>query len=75
MHLKPSFKMYKAIKCGEQPVFAAGGTEYMSAAPLIVDGTMVCFGQGIALVGKGLQLRDALWDGLMDAYVNTHLER
>jgi len=32
------------------------------------------FGQGIAL-GKGMQLRDALWGGLMDAYVNMPMHR
>jgi len=61
----------QGIKLGEQQVVVVNGTENMCAAHFVVDGTgTVRFGQGIAL-GEGLQWRDALWDGLTDACVNT----
>ena len=58
----------RSIALQESHLVLAGGTENMSAAPLQVSGNDVRF--GVAL-GKGLQLGDALWDGLTDQHVNT----
>ena len=58
----------KSIKCQEAQIALCGGTEQMSAAPLQVDGNAARW--GVAL-GTGLQLRDALWDGLTDTHAGT----
>lgn len=58
----------KAIQLGEAQICAAGGTENMSMVPLHADGNAARW--GVAL-GKGLQLRDALWDGLTDQHAST----
>jgi len=58
----------KAINAGYSNVVLAGGTENMSQAPLQVDGTLARWGVPL---GKGLQLHDALWDGLTDAHANS----
>lgn len=57
-----------AIQLGNSHVCIAGGTEQMSQAPLQVMGTKVRWGTPL---GTGMQLSDALWDGLTDAYANT----
>mmetsp|Transcript_30322 Transcript_30322/g.46506 ORF Transcript_30322/g.46506 Transcript_30322/m.46506 type:complete len:408 (-) Transcript_30322:171-1394(-) len=56
-----------AIKLGEANVTLCGGTENMSMAPLQVSGSDARWGVNL---GTGLQLRDALWDGLTDAHIN-----
>mmetsp|Transcript_18796 Transcript_18796/g.54342 ORF Transcript_18796/g.54342 Transcript_18796/m.54342 type:complete len:183 (+) Transcript_18796:215-763(+) len=56
------------MKLGESKIAVAGGSENMSAAPLQADGNDVRWGVGL---GKGLQMRDALWDGLTDTYAGT----
>ena len=58
----------EAIQLNYAHVVVAGGTENMSAAPLQVDGNAARW--GVAL-GQGLQMRDALWDGLTDSYAGT----
>ena len=58
----------KAIQLKEASIVVAGGTENMSAAPLVTDGVSARWGVPL---GKGLQMRDALWDGLTDAYSGT----
>lgn len=55
----------KSIQVSEHEICIAGGTEQMSQAPLQVAGTLVRNGVGL---GQGLQLTDALWDGLTDSY-------
>merc|ERR1739848_211395 len=40
----------------------------MSNAPLQIDGGKSRFG---VTLGKGLEVRDALWDGLTDSYANV----
>mmetsp|Transcript_20154 Transcript_20154/g.43476 ORF Transcript_20154/g.43476 Transcript_20154/m.43476 type:complete len:207 (+) Transcript_20154:171-791(+) len=60
----------QSIQLGNANVVIAGGTESMSQAPLVVDGQKVRFQAGVPL-GKGLHLRDALWDGLTDAHAQT----
>lgn len=59
----------KSIQLQQSHLILAGGAESMSQAPLVVDGQRVRFQAGISL-GKGLHLRDALWDGLTDANAN-----
>lgn len=54
-----------AISLGNSKIALCGGTENMSAAPLSVDGNDARW--GISL-GKGLPLRDSLWDGLTDTH-------
>jgi acetyl-CoA acyltransferase 2 len=49
-------------------VVICAGTENMSQAPLQVQGQLARWGTPL---GKGLHMRDALWDGLTDAHVNT----
>jgi acetyl-CoA acyltransferase 2 len=58
----------KSIALGEGRVVVAGGTESMSAAPLVADGCAARWG---VRLGAGLQLGDALWDGLTDAHAGT----
>jgi acetyl-CoA acyltransferase 2 len=54
-----------AISLGNSKIALCGGAENMSAAPLSVDGNDSRW--GISL-GKGLPLRDSLWDGLTDTH-------
>jgi acetyl-CoA acyltransferase 2 len=58
----------QSILLKQARVVLAGGTENMSMAPLVVDGDKARWGMGL---GQGLQLRDALWDGLSDSHVST----
>ncbi|EED91664.1 3-ketoacyl-coa thiolase, mitochondrial [Thalassiosira pseudonana CCMP1335] len=58
----------KSIKLNEASIVVCGGSENMSMAPLQVDGNDARW--GVAL-GKGLTMRDSLWDGLTDKYVGT----
>lgn len=57
-----------SIKLGHSSVVIAGGTENMSAAPLVADGNDARWGIGL---GSGLKLSDSLWSGLTDAYAGT----
>lgn len=57
-----------AIQAGDAKVVICGGTESMSRSPLSIDGMNGRW--GIPL-GKGLSVRDTLWDGLTDMYSNT----
>lgn len=57
-----------AIRVGDSSVILCGGTENMSDAPLAASGNEARW--GVAL-GKGLNLRDSLWDGLTDTYAKT----
>jgi acetyl-CoA acyltransferase 2 len=57
----------KSIQLGQSSggIVVAGGSENMSQAPLQVNGIKARFGIGL---GTGMQLGDALWDGLTDAH-------
>jgi acetyl-CoA acyltransferase 2 len=55
----------ESIQGGRANVVLSGGTENMSAAPMVIDGVSARF--GVAL-GKGLQANDILWSGLTDSY-------
>ena len=57
-----------SIQTNNANMVVAGGTENMSAAPLTVSGNDARWGVGL---GKGLQLGDALWDGLTDSLAGT----
>lgn len=56
-----------AIQVGDAKVTICGGSENMSAAPLHLDGNEARWGVPL---GAGLKLRDSLWDGLTDYYLN-----
>jgi acetyl-CoA acyltransferase 2 len=56
---------YHSIQRNEANVCLAGGTEQMSQAPLVVAGHKVRWGTAL---GTGLNLSDALWDGLTDIH-------
>ena len=56
------------MKVGDATVTICAGTENMSAAPLQLDGNHARWG---VQLGKGLGMRDALWDGLTDSYANV----
>lgn len=56
------------IKGGDANVVVCGGTENMSAAPLVLDGNDARWGVSL---GSGLKMRDTLWDGLTDLYAGT----
>ena len=58
----------KSIQLKEAQIVVCGGSENMSMAPLQVDGNDARW--GVAL-GKGLSMRDSLWDGLTDRYAGT----
>mmetsp|Transcript_32064 Transcript_32064/g.76610 ORF Transcript_32064/g.76610 Transcript_32064/m.76610 type:complete len:396 (+) Transcript_32064:244-1431(+) len=58
----------KSILLKESKVAVCGGAENMSMSPLQVDGNDVRWGVGL---GKGLSMRDSLWDGLTDQYAGT----
>lgn len=55
----------ESIEGDRASIALAGGTENMSAAPMVIDGVSARF--GVAL-GKGLQAQDSLWAGLTDSY-------
>ena len=55
----------ESIQLGRVSVVLAGGTENMSAAPMLIDG--LAARHGVAL-GKGLQAQDSLWAGLTDSH-------
>ena len=57
------------IRVGDAKIVLTGGTENMSMAPLQASGLETRWG-GVGL-GKGLHLRDALWDGLTDQHTQT----
>lgn len=57
----------QSIMLGESNIVVCGGSENMSNAPFCAAGNDTR--RGVKL-GKGLQLRDSLWDGLTDAYAN-----
>lgn len=57
-----------AIRLGDAKIALCGGTENMSAAPLQVSGNDARWGVNL---GSGLNMRDALWDGLTDSLSNT----
>lgn len=54
----------EAIELGYSKISLCGGSENMSAAPLVVDGNKARWGVGL---GQGLQMEDLLWKGLTDA--------
>lgn len=58
----------ESIILGNSKVVLAGGTENMSASPMVIDGVSARF--GVAL-GKGLQAEDSLWAGLTDSYAKA----
>lgn len=59
-----------AIKVGDANVALCGGTESMSMAPLQIYGNDVRWGVPL---GKGLKVRDGLWAGLSDDYVQLSM--
>jgi len=58
----------QSITLGESNIAICGGTENMSDAPLCAAGNDARWG---VKLGSGLSFRDALWDGLTDAYAQT----
>ena len=58
----------QSILLEEHQVVLTGGTEQMSQAPLSIRGDKARFGVPL---GNGMQLSDALWEGLTDAYAGT----
>jgi acetyl-CoA acyltransferase 2 len=58
----------KSIALKEAKIVVCGGAENMSMAPLQVDGNDARW--GVAL-GKGMEMRDSLWDGLTDRFAGT----
>mmetsp|Transcript_34143 Transcript_34143/g.82158 ORF Transcript_34143/g.82158 Transcript_34143/m.82158 type:complete len:401 (-) Transcript_34143:1295-2497(-) len=58
----------QSIALGESKIAVCGGTENMSNAPLQVQGNDARWG---VKLGTGLNMRDALWDGLTDSYSKT----
>lgn len=59
-----------AIKVGDASVALCGGTESMSMAPLQICGNDARWGVPL---GKGLTVRDGLWAGLSDDYVQLSM--
>lgn len=55
----------EAILQGRSKITACGGTENMSAAPMVLDGLVSRWNP--PALGKGLQAQDALWAGLTDS--------
>ncbi len=55
----------ESVLLGQASIALAGGTENMSAAPMLIDG--LAARHGVAL-GKGLQAQDSLWAGLTDSH-------
>ena len=53
---------------GYSKVSICAGSENMSAAPFQLDGNDARWGVGL---GKGLNMRDSLWDGLTDSYAKV----
>eukprot|EP00980_Cylindrotheca_fusiformis_P002875 scaffold674_cov126-Cylindrotheca_fusiformis.AAC.14 len=58
----------QSIQLGESHISICGGAENMSDAPLLARGNDARWGISLS---KGLQMRDALWDGLTDSYAKT----
>lgn len=61
---------FNSIKIGDARVSLCGGTENMSMAPLQIDGNDVRWGLPL---GKGLTVRDGLWSGLNDDYIQLSM--
>lgn len=59
-----------AIKVGDAQVALCGGSENMSMAPLQICGNDARWGVPL---GKGLKVRDGLWAGLQDDYVQLSM--
>lgn len=55
----------QSIMLGESQISICGGAENMSDAPLQASGNDSRWG---IRLGKGLSMRDSLWDGLTDSY-------
>lgn len=55
----------EAIQLGRSKVALAGGSENMSAAPMVIDGVTARWSP--PPLGKGLQASDSLWAGLTDS--------
>lgn len=58
----------QSIALGQSHIAVCGGAENMSNAPLQVAGNDARWG---VKLGTGLNMRDALWDGLTDSYSQT----
>jgi Thiolase, N-terminal domain len=58
----------QSITLGQSKIAVCGGAENMSNAPLQVAGNDARWG---VKLGTGLNMRDALWDGLTDSYSQT----
>lgn len=54
----------EAIEQGRTSIALVGGTENMSAAPMVIDGVTARWG---AALGKGMKAEDQLWAGLTDS--------
>ncbi|CAB9508334.1 Acetyl-CoA acetyltransferase [Seminavis robusta] len=61
---------YNAIRLGQAQVALCGGSENMSMAPLQICGNDARWGVPL---GKGLTVRDGLWAGLQDDYVQLSM--
>ncbi len=59
----------EGIDNGRSKVVLAGGSENMSAAPMVIDGITARWSP--PALGKGLQATDALWSGLTDSLYKT----
>jgi acetyl-CoA acyltransferase 2 len=59
----------EAIIDGRANITLSGGSENMSAAPMVIDGVTARF-DGAAL-GKGMKMEDSLWAGLTDSLYKT----
>eukprot|EP00525_Craspedostauros_australis_P009557 CAMPEP_0198134024 /NCGR_PEP_ID=MMETSP1442-20131203/59864_1 /TAXON_ID= /ORGANISM="Craspedostauros australis, Strain CCMP3328" /LENGTH=373 /DNA_ID=CAMNT_0043795159 /DNA_START=553 /DNA_END=1674 /DNA_ORIENTATION=- len=57
-----------AIRVGDAHMTICGGAENMSDAPMNVRGNDARWG---VKLGAGMNMRDALWDGLTDSYAGT----
>uniref|UniRef100_A0A7S2V0D7 Uncharacterized protein n=1 Tax=Fibrocapsa japonica TaxID=94617 RepID=A0A7S2V0D7_9STRA len=56
------------ILLGQADVALCGGTENMSACPMVLDGITARWGVGL---GLGMKLEDSLWGGLTDTHAGT----
>ncbi len=59
----------ESIQLGRAQAVLAGGSENMSACPMVIDGVTARWTP--PALGKGLQAHDALWAGLTDALAKT----
>ena len=59
----------EGIDIGRSKVVLAGGSENMSAAPMVIDGITARWSP--PALGKGLQATDSLWSGLTDSLYKT----